>query len=292
MAFKKDIFGLEYVNYNRSYQSTQALQNEKQKPSSFILGNSRSIAITCTDWKQYLQSSEIPFHFDGSKENIFQIRKKLEFLVKNGYPVKNIIAVVDFETLNNFSDSGHIYQLHHEVSGDKLSFHLNEIKPFFNLKYILSLGYYSLTKKYNKFMRGYIVKDKLFSKGSYNDLFFLNELEIKRDSVQYYERSDAKKMFKVKHYSKLQQPEKLNKELTIIRNLVDQNEINFKFLIVSPYYLNELGLDYRNLVNRIFNHNEVYDFSSLEYKYHKGNYHEASHFRRHVGKYFLKKMYE
>ena len=286
------IFGLDYVNYNRSYKNTQILKEKKIKPSSYILGNSRSLAVTCADWINYLNPSEIPFHFDGSKENIYQIRKKLEYLTKKDYAINNVIAIVDFESLNNYSNSGHIYQLHYDISGEKINFHLNEIKPFLNLKYLSSLFLYSFTKKYSRFMRGYIVKNKIFSEGKFNDLFFLNELKIKSDSIAYYDSVDAKNMFRIKSYSKLQYPNKLKTELKKIKQIVNENKINFKLVIVTPYKINELGEDYLSLIKGIFSINEIYDFSSLDYKYHKGNFHEASHFRRKIGKLILKKIYE
>lgn len=292
LVFKNDFFEINFINYNRSFDSTVKLKNEKNKPTSFILGNSRSLAVTCEDWIEYLPSNEIPFHFDGSRENIHQIRKKIEYLIKSDYDVEKILAVVDYETLNNFKNEGHIYQLHPDVSGDKILFHLNEVKPFFNIKFISSVVYYFLTEKHLGFMRSYIVKNKPFKNGSFNDLFFLNEFDIARDSLGYYSRPAIKKMFKLKRYSKLKDHNRLKFELTKIKEIIDKNKIDFKLLIVSPYKLNELGEDYLILVNTIFDHNEVYDFSGSDYKYEQGNFHESSHFRRKIGQYFLKYIYE
>lgn len=266
--------------------------NMKDMPTSFILGNSRSLAITCTDWQEYLSPKEIPFHFDGSRENIFQIRKKLEYITQKKYPVKNIIAVVDYESLNDFSNNGHVYQLHPEVSGNPLLFQLNEIKAFLNFKFVASVVYYHLTKKHLNFMRSFIVKKESFLLGNFNDLFFIKELEIKEDSLDYYSQQDVNKTFKIKHYSKLQHPEKLHLELKKIKKIIDNNNINFKLVIVSPYMIENIGEDYLNVINNSFDQDEVYDFSLLRYKYHSGNFYEASHFRRHIGQLFLKKIYE
>jgi len=290
--FKSDFFALPYINYNRSYLSTVKLINIKERPTSFILGNSRSLAITCSDWQQYLSPKEIPFHFDGSKENIFQIRKKLEYLVEKDYAVKNIIAVVDYETLNDFSNKGHVYQLHPEISGNQMIFHFNEIKAFLSFKFVASIVYHHLTKKHLNFMRSFVIKKESFLMGNFNDLFFTKELEIKEDSLDYYTRRDMNKTFKVKRYSKLQHPEKLQFELKKIKEIVDDNNINFKLLIVSPYMIEDLSEDYLILINNSFDQDEVYDFSFLKYKYDAGNFYEASHFRRHVGQFFLKKIYE
>ena len=59
--FKSSIFSLDYVNYNRSHKGTLKLESLKMKPNSFILGNSRSLSIKASDWKNYLDSKSISY---------------------------------------------------------------------------------------------------------------------------------------------------------------------------------------------------------------------------------------
>lgn len=290
--FKSSIFALGYVNYNRSHKGTLKLASLKIKPNSFILGNSRSLSIKASDWENYLDDKSIPFHFDGSRENIYQTRKKIEYLIRNGFHIKNLIIVADFESLNEYDNNGHIYQLSPKVSGSFLLFHLNEIKAFFNIKFIFSLLYYSVTKNYYKFMRGFILKESNFIEENLNDLKFVDEDLIKTDSLAYYSSPDIRRMFREKKYTRLIYPDRLLSELQKIKSLTVKESIDLKIVLISPYNVKELGDDYLSILKKIFTSEEIFNFTNDKYKFKKGNFYESSHFRPHIGRKILKKIYE
>ena len=291
-CFKSSIFSWNYINYNRSHTGTIKLESQKIKPNSFILGNSRSLSIKASDWKNYLDNESVPFHYDGSRENIFQTRKKIEYLIRNGFHIKNLIIVADFESLNEYGNKGHIYQLSPRVSGSFLLFHYNEIKAFFNIKFIFSLLYYSITKEYHWFMKGYIIRESNFIKENYNDLKFVNEKSIKRDSIAYYTSPEIKSMFREKKYTHLIQPKRLLSELQKIKCLTVKDSIDLKIVLISPYNVKELGDDYLSVFKETFSGNEVFNFTNDKYKFEKGNFYESSHFRPHIGREILTKIYE
>ena len=290
--FKSSIFSLDYVNYNRSHKGTLKLESLKMKPNSFILGNSRSLSIKASDWKNYLDGKSITFHFDGSRENIYQTRMKIEYLIRNGFPVKNLMIIADFESLNEYDNNGHIYQLSPKVSGSFMLFHLNEIKAFFNIKFISSLLYYSITKNYYQFMRGFILKESNFIEEDLNDLKFVNEDLIKKDSLTYYSSHDISRMFRKKKYTRLMHPPRLLSELQKIKSLTVKESIDLKIVLISPYNVKELGDDYLSILKKIFASEEIFNFTNEEYKFKKGNFYESSHFRPHIGRKILKKIYE
>ena len=293
LIFKNEIFKHPKINYNRTYLNTEKLIQLNQKPTSFILGNSRSLAITSNEWKKYLAKDEIPFHFDGSRENIFQIRKKIEFLIDKKLKVNNLLIVLDYESINDFSNDGHIYQLHPDISNSFFNFHLNEIKPFYNIKFLSSLIIYFISNKYYDQMQGYILPEEGFEKGNYNDLIFKAENEIRSDSISYYLKAEKNNYFKIKeNFSKLKDYKKLKSELNLINELCTSNSINTKLIIVSPYGIESLGDEILNVFYSIFSKNQIYDFSKDSYRFIKGNYYEFSHFRKHIGDEFLRKIYK
>ena len=99
--------------------------------------------------------------------------------------------------------------------------------------------------------------------------------------------------YKIKeNFSKLKDYKKLKSELNLINELCTSNSINTKLIIVSPYGIESLGDEILNVFYSIFSKNQIYDFSKDSYRFIKGNYYEFSHFRKHIGDEFLRKIYE
>ena len=141
-------------------------------------------------------------------------------------------------------------------------------------------------------MRGYILEEPKFIEENFNDLKFVNEDLIKKDSLSYYSSNDISRMFRKKKYTRLIHPTRLLSELQKIKSLTVKESIDLKIVLISPYDVKELGDDYLSILKKIFTSEEMFNFTNEKYKFKKGNFYESSHFRPHIGRKILKTIYE
>ena len=124
-------------------------------------------------------------------------------------------------------------------------------------------------------MRGYILEEPKFIEENFNDLKFVNEDLIKKDSLSYYSSNDISRMFR-KKYTRLIHPTRLLSELQKIKSLTVKESIDLKIVLISPYDVKELGDDYLSILKK-FTSEEMFNFTNEKYKFKKGNFYESSH---------------
>ena len=166
-----------FIDLNRDYVSSETYMNNysKYKYNSFILGSSRTIAFSVESWKQYLQSSAIPFHFDASGENFFGIYTKIKYLDKTGVDLKNCLIIVCSDNTFNPDNvlKGHLYMKHPTIAGTSwYDFYLTALKDYFDFKFLLNYYYYITSGKTIPSMKGYIIFNKFKNKNTVSIVFF------------------------------------------------------------------------------------------------------------------------
>ena len=73
--------------------------NAERHYDSFIFGSSLSGYYRIQDWLPYLPKGSSAIHFNASRETLYGILNKLEYLYRNGTRVKNALIVMEDEML-------------------------------------------------------------------------------------------------------------------------------------------------------------------------------------------------
>ena len=88
------------VMLNEGYIGWQMYMNNRDSIAfdSFIMGNSCTMAYQCHEWEKYLDGGRAVRLF-GNAESIAAISKKLQALERNGAEIKNLLLILDKESL-------------------------------------------------------------------------------------------------------------------------------------------------------------------------------------------------
>jgi len=289
-----------FVVLNRDFVSTETFlhNNPHFHYDSFILGNSRSIFYEVGDWQKYISSTKC-FHFDASAETLFGIYSKIKFLDANNVPLKNVLIIMDYGTLIDTYDSkGHLFIKHPLVSGKPwYAFHLEFVKAFFDLKFLIAYTDLSVSKR----IKNYMVADCLLDDRPTEYNAAANEIKlaeferiIKNNPTDYYlPRKDVfYERSAVQIYSPMAIRSEQDRMLREIKNIFMKNKTDYR-IIVNPLYdqtkLNSSDLAY---LIKVFGSDNVFDFSGInDITKNRYNYYEASHYRPHVARLILSDIY-
>lgn len=292
-----------FVGLNREFVCMKTFEKNANKnliSNSFIFGSSRSQAFKCRDWDKYLSTEDVSFHFDANAEGVIGVLKKLQYL-KNKTVIKNALLIVDMEFLCQTNlkerENSHLTVSHPNISNSSfISFYKPFIKTSFTPKFAFSYYDFSIFGKYRQYMRGMISESKYpWIVDSINcDINYGIELEIKEDSVGYYNK--MKKLNVFSESRKRKQKVDTLSDLTFeilkeISKIFEENKTDFN-IIISPLY-NQVPFkkEYLKKMEQIFKKSNVYDFSGVNYITSSfGNYYEQSHYRPHVARLILKEL--
>lgn len=73
--------------------------DEQEHFDSFIFGSSLSGYYRIEDWQRHLPAEARPFHFNASRETLYGILNKLNYLKSRGAEVKNALLIIEDEML-------------------------------------------------------------------------------------------------------------------------------------------------------------------------------------------------
>lgn len=291
-------YGSNYLKtFNRNRLSTQTYLNYKDKEGfdSFIFGSSRSSAFQTQDWAPYLKGGK-PFHFDAFNDNISGIRGKLEFIDKNGSPIKNALIIIDPDTFSEQYDESESI-VHHKdyrwTEESALSYHTRFFKAYFKKKYFIS---YLDLKIFNTYRPAYMdefFKFKYYYTTPENNFLFPENIEkIKADSLTYYQDPEF--------YGRKQNPPMMDRQI-MKHHLPDLRKIDSLFKKHGTHYKIVLGptFDQRDyhpidiqILNIYFGKNNVYNYTGKNYITDDiRNYYEISHYKPIAGKMILRDIY-
>jgi hypothetical protein len=288
-----------YVISNRDYISTNTFINnyKKNKYNSFIFGSSRTLGFKPKSWKKYLLDADKPYVFDASGESVFGIYSKLKFLDSLSIPINNAIILLCRDVSFGYSENpkGHLFIKHPSVSKEsKFTFHLEFIKAYFNPKFIFNYYLYTLTKRYEPFMNGYIEDRKITFDTITNELNIIDqENEIVHNPTAYYQKREDIFFDRVSEKSDSTQriTEKYQFYLGRIKEILEKKHTKYKVVLSPLYEQVKFNSNDSLFLHDLFGSN-LYDFSGEnDLTKSKINYYETNHFRPNVGDSILKKMY-
>lgn len=292
-----------FVSLNREYVCLQTLEKKQKskKPDSFIFGSSRSQAFKCKDWKAYLPTECIPFHFDAANEALIGVLTKLEYLERNDIEINNVLFVVDIGLLNQTSFKSRNSSLtisHPKIStNSSLDFYSPFLSASLNPKFVASYIDFNTFGEHRSYMGQYIANTKFSNEVDSvdMDIYYGKDNEILNDSVAFYKKTIASGIF----YDRTVIPvdsSLLTKttmvQLKKIKQIFEENNTDFQIVISPLYDQVALNKDYLNLMNEIFSESKVHDFSGVnDFTNSLGNFYEKSHYRPHVARQIMKKVY-
>lgn len=287
------------VFLNTNYVSTTNFDNHYNefKYNSFIFGNSRSFFYRISDWKKQI-GNEPAYHFESAGEALYTIHKKIQYLDKKGVSLKNALLVLDYDILvQDKPQTGHLgfsppqLEEYHNI----IDFHLASLKGFFNPAFIYAFFDFRISGK----IKPYMIRSKLIDHRPFTYNYKTNEIHFFHyekliEENKYYTKNrmsefdrDPAESYYTPAITQTQQ-EMLNE----IRDIFNKHSTNY-IILISPLY-NQVRIANEDIksLNTLFGEKYVFDFSgknNITNDYH--NYYEKSHYRPHVARHLMNKIY-
>ena len=295
---KRNYYNLKVLS-NRDFVSTEMFikNNPLYHYNAFIFGSSRTLGYAPLSWKKYLPADAVPFVFDASGESVYGIYKKLQFLQRKHIPIKYALIVLDRDVSfdNNKNHKGHLFIKHPLISEEsKFDFNMEFYKAYLNPKFLFNFYYYTFSKHYKPFMKGFIENRNVIYDTVTNQIILANEDKAMLENpIKYYENRT----------SSFQKPKSADKD--IIKR-IDAKEI--KFLLGIKEILNNYNTDFKIVVSPLFEQirlnkcddstlsaifkNKYFNFSGKNtFTNDQSNYYESNHFTPKAGEIILKLIY-
>ena len=282
---------------NWDYVSTQMYLNAyRQRPySSFILGNSRTIAFTVRDWTPYIGDT-LAFHYDAAGESLYGVWKKLEFLEQHGSSLKNVLLIGDTDLLKQISnnEAGHLTRKDpRTINTFPLSFQLSFVKAYLSNLFFYRYLRYRATGTFTPEMEGLFESRPFYYDPVTNDMSVPGVDEsIERDSLAFYAHNSRLLASRKPGTSPAVIGAAQLQQLVAIRNVFKRHRTDFHFVISPLFQQQQLNPADLAILQRTFGANRVHDFSGVnEFTASPGNYYEESHYRPLVGRQILQRIY-
>ena len=291
------------VLLNEGYAGWQMYMNNRDSITfdSFIMGNSCTMAYQCHEWEKYLDGGRAVRLF-GNDESLAAICRKLQALDENGAEIKNLLLILDKESLSKDQiQNSYNYVLPPAVSGmSNFSFQEKFCQAFFFPGFLFPYLDYKMFHQYRPYMKGVINPYDAIKDPVTNDAINPREKMIRDEGEQYWEthkkefqktsdsnyrngkyREDAQVLWKA-------QTALLQK----IECICQLHKTSVK-VIISPNY-NQININPADIeiLKNIFKEKNVFDFSGVnEYTNDIHNYYEKGHYRPILGAQLLQKVY-
>jgi hypothetical protein len=291
--------GDTYIYKNRDFISTEMyLKNSKiYIYDSFIFGSSTVVAYPPSIWGKYINTKNNIFTFDAAGENIVGIWSKIKYIHNAHHPIKNALIIMDTEiTFSKFNNRGHIFMKHYKIyPSSRFNFHFESFKSFINLKFLIALAHYKISKHFYSYMTNVLDDRSFYYDLVSNEEHFVGPInELKTDSINYYLR--RKGLF----ITRGNNPPEINSQIDEdhIQMLKEINEIftndstNFK-IVITPLY-NQVAFNKNDLriLQKTFGENNVSDFSGInKYTEAMSNFYDNNHCKKYVGDEILNRIY-
>jgi len=288
-----------YIDKNLDFTTTEVYMKNSDVVdyNSFIFGGSTSLYITPTDWKRHLGADSEVFSFNASGEHLTGIWSKLNYITTHGHQVKNALLVFDVDaTFGRFVNDNPIFMKHFEVyPSSRLNFQYKYFLNFINIRFLVPLIHYSITKEYYPYMSNTLKKEYYYYDPISNEYHNEGILEVlQTDSLAYYETRKGR--FGVPKGPDFEveagiTPEFL-KMLTEIKEIFEHNSTDYRILICPAYNQKIFNREDLSKLQSIFGEQFIFDFSGMnEISVNKSNYYDEFHFKRYVGARMMDKIY-
>lgn len=288
----------QYLHKNRDFVSTEMFKKNSKKfiYDSFIFGSSTSLFIPPSIWSNYIETENKVFSFDASSERLAGLWSKVKYVDEHGITLKNALLVFDFRTFKEFDNSDPTSMKHFEVyHSSKYSFHYKYLLQFMKIEFLTAIIPYKLFNKFFPYMEGVIsmlpdyydtVTNEYYNPG-------VNQL-LKIDSIKYYE--DRIDRFPARSGEYSEDVKRSTSEhvrmLTEIKEILDKNNTAYKVLICPSYNQLAYNREDLKLTEDVFGKENVYNFTGINrFTEDKGNFYDATHFKKYIGKQLLDSAY-
>ena len=248
---------------NRDYISTQMYLNTyQQRPyTSFILGNSRTVAFRTRDWMPYTHDT-LTFHYDAAGESLYGIWKKLQFLEAHGATLRNVLLIGDAELLAQVTDKpSYLSRKDPRTTGEgPLGFQLAFIKAYFSDLFFYQFLKQHATGQFTPAMENMLEQRRVYYDPLTNDMSVPDvDAEIRRDSAGFYARN-----------AKVHNPRKVHvasaviggpqlQQLVAIRTILQRHGTHFLFVISPNFNQAQLNPADLELLQRTLGAEHIHD---------------------------------
>jgi len=286
------------IGYNKDYISTTNFNNryEHEHYNSFIFGNSRSIVFTIAASKKHLPIDAKPYHFDASKESLFGLYKKLQYLDAKNVNLKNALIVIDHSLLAQDKQSeGTLFvnapqQMGYSNFGE---FHYTYLKAFYSYKFLYPYLDYNVSGTIKPYMRHELFEQQIAYEPVTNEVSHTYE-EQEITNGTFYTPQRMENLYKrpaKQRFYKTCLTDAHKKMLTEIAAILQKHRCNYKVIISPLYDQKKLAPTDMAYLKKVFG-NHIYDFSGINaITNNYTNYYENSHYREHVANTILDSIY-
>jgi len=286
------------VLLNQGYICWQTYLNHRDslKYDSYILGNSCTVAFPTDIWKPFIKDAT-PIRIFGDAESLYAIHKKIKRLDQSNVPIKNVLLLLDNNTLQKVDkNNSHSRILHPDISNiGIIEFQKEFIIAFFNLKFLLPYIDYRIFHSYRKYMKGILTDKDLHRNQLTNDFRNPREDEILKTKEQYWikhKKEFPKRDLIVDPYEQTIFNKQKNM-LSEIGEILKRNKTNYQIIISPEWSQKEINSKDLIELKRIFDLNRIHDFSGKnKYTQNQEYFYEKGHYRPLLGKIILQEIYK
>ncbi len=290
-----------YVFVNRDFLGIENYMHRKDTVpyDAFIFGNSRATYFEVEDWLSHIGPAR-PYHMDASGEGIYGIWKKVIYLDTAAHAIRHALFVIDPGLLNmDYNPSSHITRKHPILSGEpNVWFQMLFFKVF--LHHSFFWAYIDLT--WSGQFKPYMAEDGIFDDyilhydAATNEQTLQHfEEQIATDTISYYASRMHYFYERDSNHLVVYTPmiQKSQKEmLQEIASVLKRHQTQFHFLISPLYEAMPIHAEDVHWLKQTFGAERVHDFSGWnEYTRNYLNYYEDSHYRPHVAKSMMDRVY-
>jgi hypothetical protein len=228
--FKTPFFKIQY-QINDRYAKIEFLEKRKERFNSYIMGSSRLLYTSPAIVEKYIPTAKF-YNLATVLATIYEHLLHVKFLIKNGYPVKNLYIGLDYDinrAVTVYDDENFVLKLHPDVSNEnRILFYWSylSIIPKADIKRKLRANFKKKSGQKAKFDWNSISNDVMVAKREFREEPILSE------------NSDQDMMARKRRLkAKIARKRSLEENLEALRELVAlcrQHHINL-FLYTTPY---------------------------------------------------------
>ncbi len=261
---------------NPRFDKIEYLKDHHQNFNTYIFGSSRAGALNPQEVNRLLPGAKT-YNMTCNSCNQYENILHLRYFLKNGYPVKNILLMVEIYHINVWKvrQDDFTAKVHPEVTGESVL--------LFNLDYATSIAPPLISKVITNNING---TQRVFAKDGLID-FSRKEKLIAQGHEEYIERVFGHDKPPSRAPEDREQKPQPMQALAEIVELAKDNDINL-FVFFAPNhhsYINSYSIDdYIAFLRKIVSITDFWDFGGLNsVTTDNHNYYEQSHFRYSVG---------
>lgn len=264
--------------------------------NSYILGNSCTMAFRCRDWESHLDKGDQAIRLYANAESLKAIDLKLHALDKAGAKIKNVLLVLDDNSLGKTQlDEGYTHALPPEISGgSNCDFQLRFVQAFFRPDFIFKYLWGKVTGHYSPKWKDFNTYGHTIDPLN-NDLYNPREKMIASEGVRYWtihvKDFPSRKATAGTTRARVIWGEQKKLLLDIARVLA-QHHARVQVLLSPEYDQSRLNPQDVSTLRRIFGTSNVHDFTGVNvYSTDLHNFYEKAHYRPVLGRKLLDAVY-